>query len=219
MTEELLPEFAPQHIGEFYVCKAEGTVWYVAANAAMVSLSDLLANAKPIAPPRVGLQGEPGKDAAPGRDGKHGRDGVDGTPGGAGASIVGPAGRDGRDGKDCVCKNVDADNRLSNIETRFANLQAVITHVSGKSDAASAATLALLEVRTATAQRTIAELNAKQSNFATARSVEETRFDVTALRAECARLAATVQALTDYNKHAGEYIEWLRERAAQRSKK
>jgi hypothetical protein len=42
---------------------------------------------------------------------------------------------------------------------------------------------------------------------------------VTALRAECARLAATVQGLIDRDKLTGDYIVWLKERSAARAAK
>jgi len=217
VNEFLIPETGTP--GDVYFAKAEGTCWIVTASGIVVSLSDILHSTLPHTPPRIGPKGDAGANGTPGRDGNHGKNGVDGSPGSAGASIVGPAGRDGRDGKDCVCKNVDADNRLSNIETRFSDLQNIIVRVAGQSDAASAAMLALLQSGTADAQRAVAELNAKQSSFATTRSVEEANAENGALKQQVRSLAVTVQGLIDYNKHAGEYVEWLRERAAQRSKK
>lgn len=104
LSEDMLPEVSTEHAGEFYVARAQGTVWFVASNGALVSLTDLLANAKPVAPPRAGKDGTDGKDGAKGERGAHGesgRDGVDGKPGKNGSDGVdGKPGRDGADGKD-----------------------------------------------------------------------------------------------------------------------
>jgi hypothetical protein len=50
----------------------------------------------------------------------------------------------------------------------------------------------------------------------TAEAIAESEAAVAALRSEVARLSATVQALIDVNKHAGDYVEFLRTRVAQR---
>ena len=95
LSEELLPEFHPHHAGEFFVAKAEGTVWYVCPNGAMVSLTDLLQNAKPVAPPRHGRDGKDGKDGNKGERGPRGDKGDTGEP----SKIPGPAGPPGPAGE------------------------------------------------------------------------------------------------------------------------
>jgi hypothetical protein len=99
LTEAVLPEMMPEHIGEFYVAKAEGTVWFVASNGAVVSLTDLLLNAKPVAPPRHGVDGKDGKSVLGprGQKGEKG-DSIVGATGPKGETIVGPKGDRGEKG-------------------------------------------------------------------------------------------------------------------------
>ena len=132
MTESALPEnMGADHAGEFWIAKAEQSVWFTAKNGTMVSLSDFLLNAEPVAPPRHGRDGKdaepapkgergerglPGKDAAPAPKGERG------LPGRDGASIIGPAGRDGLDSP----QRVEFDNLLSEntaLRSSFAALK------------------------------------------------------------------------------------------------
>jgi hypothetical protein len=89
LCESALPEnMGADHFGEFYIAKAEQSVWFVARNGTVVSLSDFLLNAVPVAPPR---RGKDGKDAEPAPKGERGP--------------VGPAGKDAppaKDGRDAV---------------------------------------------------------------------------------------------------------------------
>jgi hypothetical protein len=161
LCESALPEnMGADHFGEFYIAKAEQSVWFVAKNGTVVSLCDFLLNAEPVAPPR---HGRDGKDAEPapkgergpagiGRDGRDGEDSkIPGPPGRDGFSIVGPAGRDGRDAP------------------------------------------------------SIDELLAAS------------RHDMARLRAEYAEIKLMLQGFCDINKKAGDYITWLKERAARRA--
>jgi len=53
----------------------------------------------------------------------------------------------------------------------------------------------------------------------TLNSVQPLRGELANMRAEFAALKATVKSLIDMNTHASEYIAWLQERAAARTKK
>ena len=213
ITEALLPEnMGVEHAGEFYVAKAEGTVWFVASNGAVVSLTDLLLNAKPVAPPRHGKDGIDGKD---GRDGVSikGDKGDRGSRGDTGpAGAAGNDGRAGRDAEPCQCVNIDGDRRLSNIETRFAELQNIITTVAGKSDAATQTALAMIDSRIAEAKRAVADLGNKQTAFATARSVEDANATVTGLQQQVNDLKRTVAALLSASKRDADYVAYLQEK-------
>jgi hypothetical protein len=124
INEACIPEQGTP--GDFWLARAEQTVWYVASNGITVSLTELLQNSKPIAPPRhgidgaagaVGAKGEPGKSGAPGRDGKDGRDGV-GYPGATGLP--------GRPGKDCTCRTVDVEQRIGRVAQNLAETRGVL---------------------------------------------------------------------------------------------
>jgi hypothetical protein len=119
LTEDLLPEVMGDHIGEFYVARAEGTIWYVSGSGAVVSLIDLLRDAKPVAPPRhgkdgafvIGPRGIEGKDGHDGRDGRDGKDGI---------GYAGPQGPPGRPGKDCECKTAIAEQHIVRLTQKLA---------------------------------------------------------------------------------------------------
>src|SRR5712691_5503678 len=101
MTEELLPEMlSADRAGEFFVARAEQTVWFVASNGAVVSLTDLLQNAKPVAPPRAGRDGIDGLPGAKGDRGERGEaSSVKGPKGDNGDTVKGDKGDRGKGDK------------------------------------------------------------------------------------------------------------------------
>ncbi len=214
LCESVIPETAPH--GSVFIAKDTQAVYWAAADGVVMNLTDVLNSVPAHTPPRHGRDGKDGVCICKnGADGKtiFGPKGERGEPG---VGIQGAAGRDGRDGKDCQCVNVDADGRLSRIESQVAELRNIITNVANKSDAASAATLALLEARLADARRAIEQLSGKQTAFATAHKVEEQSAAISFLKNTVAEIQFKLNALLDANKKGQEYIKFLQAKTAAR---
>jgi hypothetical protein len=151
LCESALPEnVGADHFGEFYICKAESSVWFAAKNGAVVSISDFLLTATPVAPPR---HGRDGVDAAPAVKGERGpvgigRDGRDGKDAVGIAGKNGVNGRDGRDGcagPDSAAVLAEARAEISAMHSKFAALRADFDLLSHAFTSASEKTSDYLE--------------------------------------------------------------------------
>jgi hypothetical protein len=131
LCESVLPEnMGADHAGEFWIAKAEQSVWFVAKNGAVVSISDFLLNAELVAPPRHGRDGRDAEPAPKGERGERGPAGKDAQPakdGRDGVGIVGPQGipgSSGRDGRDAP-QRVEFDNLLRDFKALRAEFTAL----------------------------------------------------------------------------------------------
>jgi hypothetical protein len=118
----------------------------------------------------------------------------------AATPIPGPQGRPGRDGSDCQCRNgKDGLNGAPGKDGRDAVGSQGPQGVSGRDGKDSIAN------------------PERVANLET--SVRELRAENDARKAEIADLKWTLQSIIDRDKNTGEYLEWLRSKAAARAHK
>jgi hypothetical protein len=221
LCESAIPEnLGAAHAGEFWIARDQNSVWFVASDGTVVSLSDFLLNAKPVAPPRHGKDGKDGISPPPAHDG---RAGLRGPAGHDGISIKGDKGdrgepgRPGRDAEPCVC--FDATQRMGRIEARLDMLESLCARVANNSVSTSQATVEILQRSISDANASVESLKRTNVQFADSRSVSELASIVKLLRGRLYAQQQTIDGLMAANRKGSEYIAWLQERQKARAVK